>query len=145
MLWRWDGARFFKLAATRSDANGRFDFGEQTLPSSDVYFHVSIRNERANTNRLLHIERPVPAPVVVSGGLDSGEIVVVPAHPGGEIRIYDADSGRIILRRAVEARTRHRVSLDLIAELPRPWPVALWIEQILDDGRRSEREYWPLD
>jgi len=44
VLWRWDGMRFIRLATTRSDSNGRFDFGEQTLPSGDVYFHVSIRN-----------------------------------------------------------------------------------------------------
>jgi hypothetical protein len=144
-LWRWDGTRFMKLASTRSDANGRFDFGEQALPSSDVYFHVSVRNADTNTDHLLRIERPVPAPIVVSGGLGSGEIILAPAHPGGEIRIYDADSGRLILRKVVEARTRYRVPLDLFAELPRPWPLALSIEQVLDNGRRSERQHWRLD
>ena len=145
VLWRWDGTRFIKLASTRSDTNGQFDFGEQALPSNEVYFHVSVRNEGASTDHLLRIERPVPAPVVVAGGLGSGEIIFAPAHPGGEVRIYNADTGRLILRKPVEARTRFRVSLDLLAELPQPWPSALAIEQVLDNGRRSERQHWPLD
>ena len=145
VLWRWDGTRSIRLASTRSDSHGRFDFGEQALPSKDVYFHVSIRDERPEPIRLLPIKRRVPAPVVISGGLGVDEIVLAPAHPSGEIRVYDADSGRLILRKPVESRTRYRVTLDFVADLGQPWPAALLIEQILDDGRRSAGLYWPLD
>ncbi len=145
VLWRWDGAHFIRLASTRSNSNGRFDFGEQALPSGDAYFHVAIRNEIARTDRLLRIERPVPAPVIVSGGLGSGELTFAPARRGGEIRIYDATSNRLILRKPVEVPVGTPVSLDLMAELPRPWPTALSFIQVLDDGRRSDRGYWPLD
>lgn len=143
VLWRWDGFRFLRVASTRSEPDGRFDFGEQTLPSSEVDFHVSLRDDAPDIDRMLRIERPVPAPIVVLGGLGTSEIILAPAARSGELRIYDAQSGRLLLRRPVASH--NHVCVDLSAELPRPWPAALAIEQVLDDGRRSDRQHWRLD
>lgn len=144
-LWRFDDLGFLRLASTASDASGRFDFGEQTLPTHEVYFHVSIQNEEPDPTRLLRIERPVPAPLILPGGLGSSEIDLALTDRGGEIRIYDAESGRLLLRKPVGSGTHFSLSIDLRREIPGPWPVALSIEQVLEDGRRSDRQYWPLD
>jgi len=145
VLWRWDGERFFRVATTRSQTWGRFDFGQQPIPSGDAYFHVSAVGALPDPDRLLHVERRTPAPVIQSGGLETGELVLVPARLEGELWIRDADSGRLLLRKAVDPRARYRVWVDLDDELPRPWPRALEIEQRLDDGRASESEILPLE
>lgn len=145
VLWSWDGRQFSRLASTRSDSQGRFDFGEQPLTALGVYFQVSALGSEPTTEHLLHIERPLPAPVILLGGLDPFEITVAPAYPGGELRIYDAETGRLLLRKSLEPTAAPSASIDLRDELPQPCPTALAIEQVMDDGRRSERQSWRLD
>jgi hypothetical protein len=144
VLWRFDGARFYRIATTRSDPTGRFDFGEQPLPDDENYFHVAAQGIPAKTDALLRIERRIPAPVLLAGGLDGSELSIAPAFRQGEIRIYDAGSGRLLLRQPVDAHGRDRVLVDLDAELVEPWPAALLLQQVLDDGRRSAKEYLRL-
>ncbi len=153
VLWSWNGDRFSRVSSTMSgsgsrlgpESNGRFDFGEQSIPADGLTLHVAPLGVRADPARLLRVETPVTAPSVVSGGLESREIVFAPASPRGELRFYDADSGRLLLRKRIESNDRNRVVLDLEAELQHPWPTALLIEQSLEDGRRSARQFLYLD
>ena len=142
VLWFWDGSRFSRIATTRSDQRGRFDFGSLPIPSSGTFLHVSLRGAPPEPARLLRLEPPLPAPVLVSGGLDiasRGEIVLAPAIPRGEIRVHDARTRILLLRESVDPVDRGRITLDLSEHLARPWPASLSIEQVLDDGRRSAR------
>jgi hypothetical protein len=145
VLWRWHDDRFIRLASGRSRIDGRFDFGEQPLPSPRVYFHVSVADTAPDAEFLMVVERRVPAPLVLADAPDSTRIFLVAAEPGGEFRFHDADSGRLLLRKPVVGRDGDPVSLDLSDELSGAWPNALRIEQVLDDGRRSDTQYWRLD
>ena len=137
VLWRWNGARFRRVARTRSRSNGRFDFGEQPISTSEAAFHVSARGVAPNTDHLLRIDQPVPAPVVLEAGVGSDEIVFVPARFEGEIRILDADTRQLLDRRPIEVSGARSFRFPLTELGSRIRPRALEIEQVLEDGRRS--------
>ena len=145
VLWRWDGTSFLRLATTRSQPGGRFDFGLQAVPGRGLSLHVAAEGEAPSVERALRVDPPLPAPIVVADGLEQGELVLAPARPEGELRLYDASTGRLLLRVPVGAGRRGRVTIDLEAVLPRPWPTALSIEQVVAGSRRSPRQFWPLD
>jgi len=145
VLWRWHENGFTRLASTRSRPDGRFDFGEQPLPAVETWFHVAPHGVEPEAEGLVRIERRLRAPRVLPDGQLTSSIYLVPAADGGEFRIYDATSGRLLLRRDIEPRDRPSDALDLQSELPSPPPSAITIEQVLDDGRRSERTYWRIE
>ncbi len=134
-----------RLASTRSSANGSFDFGEQTLPTDQTFFQVAPRGVSPDPEGMLRVERRVRAPAIFPEEPGGWAIFLVAAERGGEFRIYDAETGILLLRREVEAHGDRSPLLDIRAELNPPWPYALRIEQVLDDGRRSERGFWRLD
>ncbi len=147
VLWLWDGTGFGRIATTRSNPTGRFDFGMQTLPGEGAGLDVTIEGGRPDPARRLRAEPPLTAPILVSGGLDSDgpiELVIAPALPRGELRVTDRQTGRLLLREPIAPRDRGRITLDLTNRLARPWPETIAIEQILEDGRRSPRLFWRL-
>lgn len=145
VLWRWHENGFTRLDSTRSGPDGRFDFGEQPLPAVETWFHVAALGVDPAREHLVRVERRLRAPRVLSAGPASPSILLVPTEGGGELRIYDATNGRLILRWAIGGPEGASDSLDLLDELPVPRPPAIEIEQVLDDGRRSERAYWRID
>ncbi|HEB89010.1 MAG TPA: hypothetical protein ENI85_05525 [Deltaproteobacteria bacterium] len=147
VLWLWDGAEFSRVAGTRSRRSGRFDFGIRTLPGEGGGFDVALEEQPPDPDRVVLAEPPLIAPMLVSGGPDFDhpiELVIAPAIPRGELRVYDRRTRRLLLRAPVDPHDRGRVTLDLAEHLARPWPETISIEQVLEDGRRSPGLIWRL-
>ncbi len=145
-LWSWREGRFARLARTRSAADGRFDFGELPVPHEALWLAVSARGRRPHERDRIRVERGLAAPRLVPElGEPARELAIHPARREGELRIRDARSGRLLLRWPVEASGRGPVHLDLLDALGPALPSAVWIDQVLDDGRRSEPAFLDLE
>ena len=149
VLWRFDGIRLDRLAESRSEASGRFDFGIQPLPLAGADFGVTGPGESPNPALFRRYERAVPAPVVASEErTPEGEpaaLLVLTARAEGELRIRDAADDRLLARIPVEQASRSGTRIELARWLPDPAPAVIALEHRLDDGRLSPRELWPLD
>jgi hypothetical protein len=146
VLWRWDGRAFVRLGETRSNASGRFDFGELPIALGEVYLDVAPRGTPPSTRRMQAVGREDPAPRLTSAsGIGGSEIQVQVARREGELRVYAASDRRLLLRVAIDPTLAGALDLDLGRELgPRP-PRAVWLEQVLANGTRTPAAYWRLD
>lgn len=145
VLWRFDGTAYHRLAETRSDAAGRFDFGFHPLPILRADFGVTGASETPDAHTFRRFEREVPPPRVGSEDDDGGVLHVLTAHAEGELWIADADTGRLLARQPVMSTPQAGSPIDLDRVLPRDRPRAIALEHVLDDGRRSAPEIWVLD
>lgn len=145
VLWRFDGRTHHRLAETRSNAEGRFDFGLQPLPLVRADFGVTGANETPDARTFRRHERTVPPPRVGSEDGGGGVLHVLTAHAEGELWISDADSGRLLARQPVASTPQAGSPIDLERVLPRDRPRAIALEHVLDDGRRSAPEIWLLE
>jgi hypothetical protein len=137
-LWSWEGTQFRRLATTRSTSEGEFDFGEQPIPIGTSEFHVAVAGQEPDRSRGIQLERRLPGPIVVASDSVPLEITLIPALVEGAIRIHDAHSGRLLFHRVIDLRSPHGQTVDLEAEGLSRQSDWLSIEQILDDGRRSQ-------
>lgn len=142
VLWRFDGETYHRIAETRSESDGRFDFGIQTLPLVRADFGVTGRGEPPDASHFRRYERVVPAPVVAAEATEDDELYILTSRAEGEIWIHDHDTGRLLARVAVDGSSQHGTSLDLARTLPRNRPRAIALEHVLGDGRRSLPEVW---
>jgi hypothetical protein len=145
VLWRLSKGNPVRLNSTRSGVGGRFDFGQVPIPISEGTFHVSPRDEAPDFSRPLRVTRVVPGPRVLVAGPTRFAISVFPALYEGELRIRDAKTARLWLRRVISGDGRRSLRFDL-NEMGLPTHLErLTIEQTLEDGRRSELTYWDLE
>lgn len=145
VLWRSSGdGRFTRVSATRSEASGRFDFGQVPLLGGSSFFKVCAAGDAPKTGPSLRIERPMAAPLIYAASSDRDQIAVVPARREGELRFHDANTGRLLFRHRITARQEEAGIIDFGEALPAPRPEALSVYQVFDDGRRSARETWLL-
>jgi hypothetical protein len=146
VLWSFRDGDFTQISATHSGADGAFDFGEIGVSIAPLLLGVAESGRHPRIEELLVVERPIPAPQIVAMlGEDDGlgpELIVHPARFEGELRIYDVSDGRILARQALAATGRGRSALDVAAILGDVLPEAIWIQQILEDGRGSARAYF---
>jgi len=138
-LWTWEATRFRRLGTTRSTSEGNFDFGEQPIPVGTSEFYVVVAGARPERSRAILLERPVPGPIVVATDSEPLEITLIPALFEGALRIYDAYSGRLLFHRVTDLHSPRGQWIDLEAEGLSGESDWFSIEQILDDGRRSQR------
>lgn len=149
VLWRLprgaSTSQAVRVDQTRSDAEGRFDFGQVPIPITESSLYVAAVGELPDWSRALDLSPLVPGPFVSSAGNDPLVITVIPALFEGWIELRDAGTGRRFARRSVSAKVSRSLRFDLLEEaLPIDTPV-ITIEQVLDDGRRSEVTVWILD
>jgi hypothetical protein len=144
VLWRAQDGAFRRVAKTRSERDGSFDFGEIPISLSEGSFHVVPLAESPEGSRPFQPQPPLPAPQVLLGGVDVLKIWVVPALYQGELQIRDGISGRLLLRRPIEPNQRGALEFDLRHEGLTSQTQTLTIEQRLDDGRRSDSTRWSV-
>lgn len=137
-LWAWRDASFSRIAVVRSDRSGRFDFGEIPAPYEPLLLGVAPRGSRPDPDRMVRIERPVPAPQLVVGlEEDARELVVYPARLEGELRFFDASSSRLLMRWPLDATRSGATRIDLTEALGKGSPETIRVQQVLEDGRVS--------
>jgi hypothetical protein len=146
VLWSHRNESFERIAATRSLANGRFDFGEISVAMGPLMLAVSARGQRPLIEELLVIERSIPAPQIVAIPSEANrEILVHPARFEGEFRVRDAHDGRLLARLAIEPSRPAATTLDLFELFGASAPESIWIHQVLEDGRQSDRAFFRFD
>jgi len=145
VLWSWEGARFRQVGTTRSTRHGDFDFGEQPIPVGESEFRVAAVGEEPNRSRGIQLTRRVPGPVVVATESEPLEVTLVPALFEGALRIHDAHSGKLLFHRPIDLRSPRGQWIDLESEGVSAQSDWLSIEQILDDGQRSQATLLRLD
>ena len=145
VLWRWDGAGPRRLAETRSDEEGRFDFGLEPLPLVRADYAVAAMGEVPDPADYRRVERRVPAPIVAAHDRKEDLLRVLVACAEGELRLSDPATGRLLARRPIDPTAAGDQAIDLATALPRVRPEALAIEHVLPDGRRSAPELWLLE
>jgi hypothetical protein len=134
-----------ELARTRSRADGGFDFGQVVVPPSGLALAVRPVGRKPG-NSDLWIEGRLRAPRIRApmGGVHPFEIEILPRSAEGEIRIHEADTGVLRLRRPIGSLRGRGVVIDLAEELGPGLPRAVRIEQVDGAGRRSSAVEWPL-
>jgi len=142
VLWHWTGEAFERLAETRSNVWGRFDFGRLPVPVRGWRLHVAEADHEPDRARLELLLGPLPAPRLSPAGFETDLLSIQPALFEGELRIYAHGDGGLLLRRSLAEHGARAIFLDLAEELPRSAPEALEIVHVLGDGRRSEPAYW---
>lgn len=145
-LWRWQDGDFLRLARATSQPGGQFDFGQIALPSEGLDLQVSVRDRAPRKSGRLHIEGRLAAPALSpAAGPDGNRLFIRPARATGLLRVFDARRGTLIHQEPIEVDTRGRLLLDLDQVLaPRP-ATEILIEQVLPDGRISERGFFRLE
>lgn len=137
-LWSSEGLGFRRMGATRSTSDGEFDFGEQPIPIGTSEFYVVVAGEEPDRSRAMLLELRLPGPVVVATDSEPLEITLIPALFEGALRIHDAHSGRLLFHRVIDLHSPRGQWIDLEAEGLSAQSDWFSIEQILDDGRRSQ-------
>lgn len=145
-LWSWRDEVFERIATTRSDPDGAFDFGEVPVPAGALWLDVTVRGDVPSVDRLLRIERPPAAPIisaVVDGSIS--EIRIHPAVREGELRVRDARSGVLIDRWPVTTRAPGRAPFDWTINSVSGDPIEFTVEQVLEDGRVSPPAFYRFE
>ena len=149
VLWRLSrGAapsQAVRVGETRSDENGHFDFGQVPNPIAQGSLYVAPVGERPDGSRPLDLSPSVPGPLVSGEAEDPLVVAVVPALFEGSIELRDATTRRLIARRVVSTSAARSLQFDLLDEALPHDTDRLSVEQILDDGRRSESTVWILE
>lgn len=139
-LWRVDADRAARLAETRSQPGGHFDFGQVLVPMSGIRLiatadeHVPDEGQRADA-QLLHGALPPPEARAELDHDDAWSLVIEPALPGGELLLADAwEQVYDTLKLPDNGGGAARIALDL--DSYQAWERIL-VAQHLPDGRRS--------
>jgi hypothetical protein len=116
VLWREDGPRYRLAGKTRSGDDGRFSFGERPRPIGALRFVVAPLGEAPDPLHSIRIEGPLPAPTVTAADTSGRLLRIFPALYEGALQIRDAESGRLLLHRAIDPGSGDGLLLDLDAE-----------------------------